>query len=279
MKTNSSVLIKVLCTFTCVWIGTIPCFGQMGEPEVLIVSGRSADEFGFPGDRIAFMYHFSISPDGRWWVGEMELDDTLDALVCRGFSAETPQLIWVEHDPVPGYAGEEFRTIFDDRPLAIDSLGRVVGLARRNLVGVNRPLVFKFDGQELTVVATEDQDIPVLPFQYGNLLHSPNVTENGDAAFVAENIAGANVTEDEVVLTANGLQFGQQKGNTTYDGLFLQSFVDEMYFANQTTFLFDAGLRDAVPGTGRVVIFGEKGTDGKIVLRETRQILPCPTVR
>ncbi len=242
-------------------------FGQMNQPEVLIVSGRPADDLGFPGENLAFMYNFALSPDGSWWVGEFELDNALDAVVLRGFGNGEPDVVWSEHAPVPGFEGEEFRSIFDDRPNSIDDNGIVVGLARRSLAGFNRPLVFRFDGAQLNVVATQDMAVPTLPLTYGNAFHSPNVQPDGGAAFVAENLVGALSGEDEASLFNSGQQVGQQSAVTQFSGETLESFTDGRFFTSNGSFLLEGRTNDAA-AVNDIIVFGKIGTNGNVVLKE-----------
>ena len=250
-------------------------YGQKQQPEVLIVSGMPANDFGFPGDNIAFMYNFALSPSGRWWVGEFELDNAVDSIMLRGLGTNPAQVVWAEHDPVPGFAGEEFRAIFDDRPNAIGDAGNVVGLARRNLAGVNRPLVFKFDGEQLTVVATQDLGVPALPLTYGDALHSPNIQVNGGAAFVAENLVGALPDEDEVSLFNDGQEVGQQSGITQYSGELFEFFTDGRFFTCNGTFLLE-GRTQELGSVNDIIVVGDVETDGKVVLKEDTTMITLP---
>ena len=248
---------------------------QQNDVEVLIVSGRPAADLGFPGDNIAFMYSFALSEDGSWWVGEFELDDTLDTVMLRGSGNGKPQVVWAEHDPVPGFAGQELRAIFDDRPNSIDSQGNVVGLARRNQSGVNRPLIFKFDGSQLNVIATQDQGVPALPLTYGNNFHSPNALSISEAAFVTENLAGAQPDQDQVSLFNDGRSLGQQNGITQYAGESFADFNDGQFYANSRFFLFD-GNTNGPTASNEVVVFGEIGTDGEVMLKEDTTLITLP---
>lgn len=250
-------------------------YGQSFHPETLFITGRPVDDLGFAGDNIAFMYNFALSPDGNWWVGEFELDNALDVVVLRGLGSDQPEVVWAEHDPVPGFSGEEFRPIFDDRPNAIDDDGNVVGLARRNLAGVNRPLVYKFDGTELNVIATEEFGVPALPLTYGNQFHSPNVTSEGAAAFVAESLVGAIPGEDQVSLFEDGLFVGQRNGTTSYVGESLADFNDGRFFTNNDFFLFD-GNTNGVGASNEIVVVGDIGIDGTVVLQEDTTAIKLP---
>jgi hypothetical protein len=243
------------------------------EVEVIVASTGPKADIGIGNDAVSFMYSFDLSPDGTWWVGEFELDISIDSVHLRGRGAAPTDILWTEADPAPGNLPGVIRRSNESRQMSVNDSGDVVGLARNVDQGVILgEFVYGYDGQAVSVLAATGEAIPAFPIDnYANFL-SPNALSNGNAAFVADNISGHDVTveTDLVTLTQNGTLFGgQQKGVTSYAGSSLQRIDPEQYFVNSagSQFIFSGDTNGATTEDD-IVVVGNVGTPGSVVLQE-----------
>ena len=234
----------------------------------------------FPNDTVSFMYGFDVSPDGAWWAGEFELDNSINTLHLRGSGSDFTEVIWVEDSPAPGGLIGTIQRSQEERQISINNNGGVFGLARHRDQGmIIGEFLYGYDGQTVSLVAAENTPIPALPdaffgtnVNFVEPFHSPNALNTTSAAFVADNITGTGVTTDNnlVTLSNNGSQFGgQRKGVTNYASHLLEDIDNGQYFvgSDNDRFLFN-GRTNGPGAENNIVVVGDVGTSGQVVLQE-----------
>ena len=242
--------------------------------EVIVATSGSRADVGIANDQIGFMYHFDVSPDGRWWAGHFELDDALDSLHLRGQGTRTPEVVWVEGQNSPGGLPGTLRAVAEDRQVSINDTGAMAGLARVQLSGVNQgQFVYHYDGVALNVVAETAQPIAaVADASFGFDFQSPNIDEFNVVSFYADNISGPGITaaNDALTLTANGsAPAGQRKGVSSYAGDVLTRIDPGQFVVSRdgSRFVF-AGDTVASTSTDDLIVVGDIGTPGDAVIQE-----------
>lgn len=242
--------------------------------EVVVATAGERADVGISNDTVGFMYHFSVSPNGQWWAGRFELENSLDDVHLRGQSLDAVDVIWSEGQAAPGSLAGTLRSVSEERQTSINNSGEVAGLARIWASGVNLgQLVYRYAGSTLKVLAETNQPIGALPAAfYGFDFQSPNINDAGFVSFYADNITGPTITsaDDAITLSTNGNEFGgTRKGLSSYAGNPLTRIDPDQFVVSDAgdRFVF-AGDTTAGTATDDLIVVGAIGTQGDVIMQE-----------